>query len=362
MADYTENFDLEKQAGNDTVNIEGINNNFDIIDTEIKNAQDRAEQAFQSASNGKTLIADAITGKGVPTSASATFQTMANNIDAIETDPSIGTTDAVAADILAPKKAVSQGELRIGTMPDRGPTVAETVELTTQNQEYAIALGKHSGLRKVKAVIAGLVANVIAMGSTVGGIAGSYTSDATATAAQMLSGAIAYVKGIKITGTMVNRGAVAITPSTANQAIAAGYHNGSGSVAGSANLVPANIKDGVNIFGKVGTLKPAEPIVNIGSSAMSGLTLGIMPISNLNLTTNQIVDDAFIFRISTSSSSTLKLKVIGSVREFSTVYNDGDIIDLIAQRAIVLFSFTGGGVQVVSYTGTAPECSRYIAK
>ncbi len=35
MADYAPKYDLEKQAGNDNVNIEGINNNFDIIDEEL---------------------------------------------------------------------------------------------------------------------------------------------------------------------------------------------------------------------------------------------------------------------------------------------------------------------------------------
>ena len=43
-------------------------------------AYTRAEQAFQSASNGKIVLANAITGKGVPTSTTASWQEMAGNI------------------------------------------------------------------------------------------------------------------------------------------------------------------------------------------------------------------------------------------------------------------------------------------
>ena len=42
-------------------------------------------ETFTSASNGKQIIATAITGMGVDTSASDTYQTMANNIQSIET-------------------------------------------------------------------------------------------------------------------------------------------------------------------------------------------------------------------------------------------------------------------------------------
>jgi len=57
-------------------------------------------------------------------------------------------------------------------------------------------------------------------------------------------------------GTMPNRGAVVITPGTTNQAIAAGYHNGSGYVVGDPNLIASNIRSGVSIFGVTGSLKP----------------------------------------------------------------------------------------------------------
>lgn len=57
-------------------------------------------------------------------------------------------------------------------------------------------------------------------------------------------------------GTMPNRGAMIITPGTSNITIPVGYHNGSGYVKGDQNLVASNIKQGVSIFGVLGTLKP----------------------------------------------------------------------------------------------------------
>ncbi len=40
MAEYTQNYNLEKQQRNDYVSIDGLNGNFDIIDSEIKKVND----------------------------------------------------------------------------------------------------------------------------------------------------------------------------------------------------------------------------------------------------------------------------------------------------------------------------------
>ena len=45
--------------------------------------QDAIDEVFQSVSNGKTLIAAAITDKGVSTAASDSFATMAGNIESL---------------------------------------------------------------------------------------------------------------------------------------------------------------------------------------------------------------------------------------------------------------------------------------
>ena len=92
----------------------------------------------------------------------------------------------------------------------------------------------------------------------------SDTSDATATAAEILSTKTAYVNGNKVTGSMPNRGAVTGTISTKAQqyTIAQGYHDGSGKVSISsteqAKIIATNIRQGVTILGVEGTMSGTE--------------------------------------------------------------------------------------------------------
>lgn len=85
------------------------------------------------------------------------------------------------------------------------------------------------------------------------------TQDATATAAEVLSGKTAYVRGNKVTGTMPNKGGVTATISDKNTpyTIPQGYHDGSGSVSldstEAAKIIASNIKDGVSILGVTGS-------------------------------------------------------------------------------------------------------------
>ena len=87
----------------------------------------------------------------------------------------------------------------------------------------------------------------------------SDTTDANATASEILSGKTAYVNKNKITGEMTNNGAVSGTISTkaGTYTVPAGYHSGLGSVAISsteqAKIIATNIKSGITILGVEGS-------------------------------------------------------------------------------------------------------------
>lgn len=85
------------------------------------------------------------------------------------------------------------------------------------------------------------------------------TSDATATAADVLTGKNAYIGSGKVSGTMTNNGAVtgSINTVKGTYTIPAGYHSGTGTVsiasAEQSEIVSGNIKSGVTILGVSGS-------------------------------------------------------------------------------------------------------------
>ncbi len=92
------------------------------------------------------------------------------------------------------------------------------------------------------------------------------TQDATAIAAEILSGKTAYNKGSKITGTMPNVGAEhsTFTDAKAYVSISRGYHDGTGTVSLSTEeenkFIPANIRQGVTLLGVEGSMTGNEGV------------------------------------------------------------------------------------------------------
>lgn len=87
----------------------------------------------------------------------------------------------------------------------------------------------------------------------------SDTSDDTVATAEILVGKTAHARGVKITGTMPNNGAVSGSIATKDEqyTVPQGFHDGSGKVgiasAEKAKLIPGNIKSGVEVLGVTGS-------------------------------------------------------------------------------------------------------------
>lgn len=92
----------------------------------------------------------------------------------------------------------------------------------------------------------------------------SDTMDATATAPEILATKTAYAKGVKLTGSMPNNGAVSGTIATKDEqyTVPQGYHDGSGKVgiidAEKAKIIPGNIREGITLLGVTGTMSGTE--------------------------------------------------------------------------------------------------------
>ena len=154
----------------------------------------------------------------------------------------VSSTTAAAGDVLTGKVYVlADGTVTTGTMPNNG-TVSKTLDATTIT--YTIPKGYHSGTGTVtitletKTVTPTKSAQDITPTSgkvlskvTVNPIPDNYidTTDADATAANILVDKTAYVGGAKVTGTMANNGDTSGTIdglTTTSASIPAGYTSG----------------------------------------------------------------------------------------------------------------------------------------
>ena len=154
----------------------------------------------------------------------------------------VSSVTAAAGDVLTGKIVVTaDGKVTTGTMPNNG---AVSKVLDTGTTTYTIAKGYHSGTGSVKITTeaktvtptkesqqvtpsTGKVLSKV----TVAAIPSNYidTSEGDAAAPDILSGKIAFVGGLKVTGTMPDNGSVAGTIdglTTTSVTIPAGYTSG----------------------------------------------------------------------------------------------------------------------------------------
>lgn len=171
---------------------------------------------------------------------------------------------AVAENILSGKTAyVASGKVT-GAMPDK----ANTGITVTSKNGAAIPKGYYNGSGKVAINgSANIVSDNIKKGVSILGVTGTLeqntgidTSDATASAGDILTGKTAYVDGNKVTGAMANRSGATIKVSKKETAVGIpnGYYRNSYAAIDSnavADLVEGNIRKGITILGVTGTLE-----------------------------------------------------------------------------------------------------------
>lgn len=179
---------------------------------------------------------------------------------------------ATASDILGGKTAWVGNAKVTGSVTSKAAATynTSTSDQTISGSQYL------SGDQTIKGVTtSNIAAGNIKAGVTVNvgdsndedriaGVTGTFTSDADATAGDMLSGKTAYVNGTKITGTLGSQAAATYNTSTADQTIAAGkYLSGAQTIKAvkTANIAAGNIKTGVTI--QVGDANSAGRIANV---------------------------------------------------------------------------------------------------
>lgn len=144
------------------------------------------------------------------------------------------------------------------------------------------------------------------------------TSDASASASDILTGSSAYVNGSKVNGSMTNNGSVTGTISTkaGEYTVPTGYHDGGGKVkiatAEQAKIIESNIKAGVQILGVTGTYS-GESISAQSKTVYSGFSQQtVLPDTGYDYLSQVTVEPINVTESATTGTNGYTISVTGT--------------------------------------------------
>lgn len=158
-----------------------------------KNVNDGMNELFISVSNGKSIIATAVTDKGVPTSSDDSFKQIRDNIMSIVTfnEGTAGGT-ATPADVMKGKTFFARQSYFTGTY-----VPLDTSDATATENDIILGKTAYANGNKIMGINTGMYVPS-------GPITGTDTSDATAGPMDIVAGKTAYAGGVKIRGILQN--------------------------------------------------------------------------------------------------------------------------------------------------------------